>query len=223
MIDEVLVITMRGPRSYTREDVVEVHAHGGPTCAPRVLEALLLAGGADGLGGDGGGGGGDGGGTVRLARPGEFTLRAFLSGRLSLDQAEAVADVVAARSPAAADAALAGLGLSTPTSDPSSSSSSSLSLLRRRRSLPRPSAPVSPSWPASRRRSTTETTTTACLKSTALPSPRSRPSQRRSTPRWRRARSAPRCAAASPSLSWARPTWESQACSTLSAGASARS
>ena len=118
MIDEVLVITMRGPRSYTREDVVEVHAHGGPTCAPRVLEALLLAGGADGLGGDGGG-------TVRLARPGEFTLRAFLSGRLSLDQAEAVADVVAARSPAAADAALAGLGLSTPTSDPSSSSSSS--------------------------------------------------------------------------------------------------
>jgi tRNA modification GTPase len=125
VIDEVLVITMRGPRSYTREDVVEVHAHGGPTCAPRVLEALLLAGGADGLGGDGGGGGGDGGGTVRLARPGEFTLRAFLSGRLSLDQAEAVADVVAARSPAAADAALAGLGLSTPTSDPSSSSSSS--------------------------------------------------------------------------------------------------
>ena len=43
VIDEVLVITMRGPRSYTREDVVEVHAHGGPTCAPRVLEALLLA------------------------------------------------------------------------------------------------------------------------------------------------------------------------------------
>ena len=123
VIDEVLVITMRGPRSYTREHVVEVHAHGGPTCAPRVLEALLSAGESsafdDGFDGDGGGG------LVRLARPGEFTLRAFLSGRLSLDQAEAVADVVSARSPAAADAALAGLGLSPGGGASSSSSSTS--------------------------------------------------------------------------------------------------
>ena len=121
IIDEVLVITMRGPRSYTREDVVEVHTHGGPTCAPRVLEALISAGQAGAA--DGGADDEDFGGTVRLARPGEFTLRAFLSGRLSLDQAEAVADVVSARSPAAADAALAGLGLSS--NNPSGSSGSS--------------------------------------------------------------------------------------------------
>ena len=134
LIDEVLVITMRGPRSYTREDVVDVHAHGGPTCAPRVLEALLSAAAAnfdDFDDGDGGGGDGDGGGggrfcgTVRLARPGEFTLRAFLSGRLSLDQAEAVADVVSAKSPAAADAALAGLGLADSSSSSSTSPTSS--------------------------------------------------------------------------------------------------
>ena len=78
IIDEVLVITMRGPRSYTREDVVEVHTHGGPTCAPRVLEALISAGQAGAA--DGGADDEDFGGTVRLARPGECTLRAFLAG-----------------------------------------------------------------------------------------------------------------------------------------------
>lgn len=58
---------MLEPRSFTAEDVVEIHTHGGGVCARRVLDALLTAG-------------------ARLARPGEFTLRAFLNGRLDLTQ-----------------------------------------------------------------------------------------------------------------------------------------
>ena len=58
---------MLGPRSYTAEDVVELHCHGGAVCARRVLACCLAAG-------------------ARLARPGEFTLRAFLNGRLDLTQ-----------------------------------------------------------------------------------------------------------------------------------------
>jgi tRNA modification GTPase len=90
-LDEVLALAMRAPRSYTAEDVVELHAHGGGVCAGRVLAATLAAG-------------------ARRARPGEFTLRAFLNGRLDLAQAEAVGALVSARTPAAADSALAGLG-----------------------------------------------------------------------------------------------------------------
>ena len=63
-LDEVLALAFRAPRSYTREDVVELHTHGGGVCASRVLAALCAAG-------------------ARAARPGEFSLRAFLSGRLS--------------------------------------------------------------------------------------------------------------------------------------------
>ena len=63
--DEVLAIPMLSPRSYTREDVVEIHSHGGPVCAERVLGRCLELG-------------------ARLAEPGEFTLRAFLNGRLDL-------------------------------------------------------------------------------------------------------------------------------------------
>lgn len=73
-LDEVVAAVFRSPRSYTREDVIELTCHGGPSAA-RLLEALLAAG-------------------ARLARPGEFTLRAFLNGRLDLAQAEAVADVI---------------------------------------------------------------------------------------------------------------------------------
>ena len=73
-VDEVVAAIFRAPRSYTREDVVELSCHGGGSAA-RLLEALLAAG-------------------ARLARPGEFTLRAFLNGRLDLAQAEAVADVI---------------------------------------------------------------------------------------------------------------------------------
>ena len=90
LLDEVLLLPMRAPRSFTKEDVVELHCHGGGVTARRVLDAALAAG-------------------ARLARPGEFTMRAFLRGRLDLPAAEAVAALVAARTPAAADAALAGL------------------------------------------------------------------------------------------------------------------
>ena len=73
---------MPGPRSYTGEDVAELSCHGGPVALRRVLDSLLAAG-------------------ARPAGPGEFTLRAFLNGRLDLAQAEAVADLVAAPTPAA--------------------------------------------------------------------------------------------------------------------------
>ncbi len=90
VVDEALLLLMLAPRSYTREDVVEFHCHGGLMVVQRVLQ-LCLANGA------------------RLAEPGEFTLRAFLQGRLDLTQAESISDLVGARSPQAAQLALAGL------------------------------------------------------------------------------------------------------------------
>lgn len=80
-VDEVLLIIMPAPHSYTREDVVEIHCHGGPLPLRRIL-ALVLAAGA------------------RAAEPGEFTKRAFLNGRLDLSQAEAVIDVIRAKTDA---------------------------------------------------------------------------------------------------------------------------
>ncbi|KAK4428433.1 tRNA modification GTPase MnmE [Sesamum alatum] len=90
VIDEVLVVPMLAPKSYTREDVVELQCHGSEVCLRRVLRACLDAG-------------------ARLAEPGEFTLRAFLNGRLDLSQAENVGKLISAKSTAAADAALAGI------------------------------------------------------------------------------------------------------------------
>jgi len=90
-IDEVLVSVMRAPRSYTREDVVEINCHGGIVAVRTVLDALLARG-------------------ARLARPGEFTERAFLNGRISLDQAQAVLDVVRAKTPLGLEAAVDRLG-----------------------------------------------------------------------------------------------------------------
>jgi tRNA modification GTPase len=90
VIDEALMLPMLAPRSYTREDVVEFHCHGGMIPVQQVLQACLQCG-------------------ARLAQPGEFTLRAFLNGRLDLTQAEGVADLVGARSPQAAQSALAGI------------------------------------------------------------------------------------------------------------------
>lgn len=90
VIDEVLVVPMLAPRSYTREDVVELQCHGSEVCMRRVLRACLEGG-------------------ARLAEPGEFTLRAFLNGRLDLSQAENVGKLISAQSVAAADAALAGI------------------------------------------------------------------------------------------------------------------
>ncbi len=75
IIDEVLVSVMKAPRTYTREDIVEINCHGGPLAVRRVLELVLEQG-------------------ARLAGPGEFTQRAFLNGRIDLTQAEAVADII---------------------------------------------------------------------------------------------------------------------------------
>ncbi|MBE9033909.1 tRNA uridine-5-carboxymethylaminomethyl(34) synthesis GTPase MnmE [aff. Roholtiella sp. LEGE 12411] len=90
LVDESLLLMMKAPRSYTREDVVEFHCHGGIMAVQQVLQLCLEQG-------------------ARLAQPGEFTLRAFLNGRLDLTQAESIADLVGARSPQAAQTALAGL------------------------------------------------------------------------------------------------------------------
>jgi tRNA modification GTPase len=74
-IDEVTAVVLRAPASYSGEDMVEITCHGGTRSAPRLLAALLAAG-------------------ARAARPGEFTERAFLGGRIDLAQAEAIADVI---------------------------------------------------------------------------------------------------------------------------------
>ena len=78
IIDEVLLTVMKAPRTYTREDIVEINCHGGAACVQKVLELTLLAG-------------------ARLAEPGEFTKRAFLNGRIDLAQAESVADIIRAK------------------------------------------------------------------------------------------------------------------------------
>lgn len=90
VVDEALLLIMKAPRSYTREDVVEFHCHGGIAAVQQVLQLCIEAG-------------------ARLAQPGEFTLRAFLNGRLDLTQAESIADLVGAKSPQAAQMAVAGL------------------------------------------------------------------------------------------------------------------
>jgi tRNA modification GTPase len=90
VVDEALLLIMQAPRSFTREDVVEFHCHGGLIPVQQVLQLCLEAG-------------------AKLAQPGEFTLRAFLNGRIDLTQAESVADLVGAQSPMAAAVALAGL------------------------------------------------------------------------------------------------------------------
>lgn len=85
-IDEVLLAVLRAPRTLTREDVVEITCHGGLLPAKMILDALLESG-------------------ARLALPGEFTKRAFLNGRIDLTQAEAVADLISARTELALTAA----------------------------------------------------------------------------------------------------------------------
>ncbi len=86
VIDEVVATIFRSPRSYTGEDTVEISCHGGVLVTQEVLEAILRQG-------------------VRHAEPGEFTQRAFLNGKLELSQAEAVADMIHARSRKAVEAA----------------------------------------------------------------------------------------------------------------------
>ncbi len=87
-IEEILLTIMRGPRSFTAEDVVELSTHGGVIAVKRVLELLLRA------------------GEIRLAEPGEFTKRAFLNGRIDLTQAEAVIDLIRSKSDRAFSVAL---------------------------------------------------------------------------------------------------------------------
>jgi tRNA modification GTPase len=85
-VDEVMLAVLRAPRTFTREDMIEISCHGGVLPAKLVLDAVLAAG-------------------ARLASPGEFTRRAFLNGRIDLAQAEAVADLIHARTELALEAA----------------------------------------------------------------------------------------------------------------------
>lgn len=89
-VDDALVLAMLGKRSYTGEDTVEIHCHGGSLITRRVLDTVLQAG-------------------ARLARPGEFTFRAYLNGKLDLAQAEAVQELISAKNEKALDAAEAHL------------------------------------------------------------------------------------------------------------------
>ncbi|MBU0951508.1 MAG: tRNA uridine-5-carboxymethylaminomethyl(34) synthesis GTPase MnmE [Elusimicrobia bacterium] len=77
-IDEVLLSVMKAPKTYTREDIVEISAHGGPAVLRKILELCLASG-------------------ARMAGPGEFTKRAFLNGRIDLSQAEAVSELIRAK------------------------------------------------------------------------------------------------------------------------------
>ncbi|MDF2871684.1 MAG: mnmE [Anaerocolumna sp.] len=79
IIDEVLAIVMKGPNSYTREDIIEIDCHGGILVTRKILEVIVKKG-------------------ARIAEPGEFTKRAFLNGRIDLSQAEAVSDIINAKS-----------------------------------------------------------------------------------------------------------------------------
>lgn len=87
IIDEVLISFMKGPFTYTREDMVEVYCHGGIISVRKVLELILTKG-------------------ARLAEPGEFTKRAFLNGRLDLSQAEAIIDMIKAKTDKSFEASL---------------------------------------------------------------------------------------------------------------------
>lgn len=78
IIDEVMVLLMKGPKSYTKEDVIEIDCHGGIVVTKKILETVLMAG-------------------ARIAEPGEFTKRAFLNGRIDLSQAEAIGDIISAK------------------------------------------------------------------------------------------------------------------------------
>ncbi|KGP73220.1 tRNA uridine-5-carboxymethylaminomethyl(34) synthesis GTPase MnmE [Pontibacillus yanchengensis] len=87
LVEEVMVSVMRAPKTFTREDIVEINCHGGLVSVNRVLELVLDSG-------------------VRLAEPGEFTKRAFLNGRIDLSQAEAVMDLIRAKTDRAMNVAL---------------------------------------------------------------------------------------------------------------------
>lgn len=87
VVDEVMVSLMRAPKTFTREDVVEINCHGGMVVTNQLLQLLLRLG-------------------ARLAEPGEFTKRAFLNGRMDLSQAEAVMDLIEAKTEKAKNLAI---------------------------------------------------------------------------------------------------------------------
>ncbi|MBG9981296.1 tRNA uridine-5-carboxymethylaminomethyl(34) synthesis GTPase MnmE [Facklamia sp. DSM 111018] len=87
IIDEVMVTVLKAPKTYTREDVIEINCHGGVMAVQRILEECLLLG-------------------ARMAEPGEFTKRAFLNGRIDLSQAEALMDLIQAKTSRAMDASI---------------------------------------------------------------------------------------------------------------------
>jgi tRNA modification GTPase len=119
VVDEVLVAYMKAPHTYTREDIVEIDCHGGPLPLQRILELALRCG-------------------ARLANPGEFTLRAFLNGRIDLAQAESVLDVIKSKTQASLRLAVQGLGgkLSEPIKDVRSSLMDILAYLTARIDFP---------------------------------------------------------------------------------------
>lgn len=88
IIDEVIISFMKGPRSFTAEDTVEINCHGGVIATNKVLQSVIKAG-------------------ARLAEPGEFTKRAFLNGRIDLSQAEAVMDIITAKTDLSMKSAMA--------------------------------------------------------------------------------------------------------------------
>ena len=87
LVDEVLVLLMKAPFSYTKDDTIEITSHGNPVILKKILDLLIFHG-------------------ARLAEPGEFTKQAFLNGRLNLFQAEAVIDIINAKTESALDASL---------------------------------------------------------------------------------------------------------------------
>ena len=87
IVDEVLLLKMEKPKSFTTEDVVEIHCHGGTVVLKKILEIVLKAG-------------------ARIAEPGEFTKRAFLNGRIDLSQAEAIIDIINAKTDRSSKAAV---------------------------------------------------------------------------------------------------------------------
>lgn len=87
IVDEVMVTVLRAPKTYTREDIVEINCHGGVVAVQTILDTVLAAG-------------------ARLAEPGEFTKRAFLNGRIDLSQAEAVMDVIESKTQRALSASM---------------------------------------------------------------------------------------------------------------------
>ena len=88
IIDEVIISYFKGPKSFTAEDTVEINCHGGVIATNRILQETIKAG-------------------ARLAEPGEFTKRAFLNGRIDLSQAEAVMDIITAKTELSMKSAMA--------------------------------------------------------------------------------------------------------------------